>query len=427
MGFKFTVNASDLNRAIDVVSLVEPQAFNKQDHAGYLVVIRGATGYLYSRNSLHAARAGFPVSNVEGEGAFIYPKASVGAFKVFAGSEITFSVESGETYSVSYVTSSNAKAEKPSYDPKFGQTCDKEFNEATVKCSFPPKILQEALSLSSGFYAEANDKRSDDKVKSVVIFDSDLEADDPKNAGTKIKPYERANGFLQADNGSQLFSFYSDAFEGRSLSIHAQHIGKLNSFLSSCVGDVKIRVSGNMTFAEDAEGRVFGWVHHSVPTPKHKNLPFSADHIVLDVDRDLMLNALGFIREEIETNREKIKFLLTPEGNVSFQIVEGTNKATSWPVGVKFTSDTKDRREVQMNVSLVRFRALFEKTRGNVVQLRIAIMPPADGKPKETAMFRTVDEYLLDANGKVVGGSGVEKRPEGSFLCRVMRYTSSMV
>jgi hypothetical protein len=39
-------------------------------------------------------------------------------------------------------------------------------------------------------------------------------------------------------------------------------------------------------------------------------------------------------------------------------------------------------------------------------------------------MFRTVDEFWLDGEGKVVGGSGVEegKEPEGAFRCKVTRF-----
>lgn len=416
MGFKFTVKAQDLNAAIDVTALVEPDAINKQDHAGYLFVIRGNTGYVYSRNKQHVARASFPVMDVEGEGAFIYPKASVGSFKSLGLSDITFSVADGDTYSVSYTTSSKASAEKPSYDPKFGQTCDKELSDAKESCTFSSKLLLEALRLSRDFYVEASDKRSDDKVKSVVIFDREAEG------------YEKADGYFQASNGMQLFSFYSDAFQGKSLSVHSQHIPTLISFLSKCEGPVKINVGQNMTFATDTSDRVFGWVHHSMTPPKHKNMPFSADHLVMDVEKNLILNALTFLKSEIEANREKIKFVFSPNGNVvTFQITEGSNKATSWPVGVKIKEDeTTEKREIQLNVSLEKFRQMFEKAQSNIVQLRISIIPPSETRNRETAMFRTFEEYLLDSSGKVVGGSNAETRPEGSSLCRVMRYTSSM-
>ncbi len=68
MGIAFKVRASDLNAALDVVKIVSPRPFDKQGSAGYLFVIRGEVGYVYSRDAQHVARAEFPLVEVDGEG-----------------------------------------------------------------------------------------------------------------------------------------------------------------------------------------------------------------------------------------------------------------------------------------------------------------------------------------------------------------------
>jgi hypothetical protein len=57
--------------------------------------------------------------------------------------------------------------------------------------------------------------------------------------------------------------------------------------------------------------------------------------------------------------------------------------------------------------------------------MRVTILPADERRPKDTAMLRTIDEFLIDTDGKVIGGSGVETQPENTFRCRVTRYMPS--
>lgn len=429
MGIKFSVKASDLNAALDIVSIVSPRPFDKQGTAGYLFVIRGLKGYVYSRDAQHVSRSEFVLSDVEGEGAFIYPASYINAFRAFGEHEITFSVTDGETFSVAYSCANGAKSEKSSYDPKFMQSCDKDLDGASDERTFPAAILREALSLSKAFTSDAKDTRAEEKQKTVQIFDKNFEADDPKNPGQKHKPYEKGDGYLQASNGTQLFSFYSDAFVGKSLAIHSQHLPLLQSFLAKCQGDVTLSTGANMTFARDNTGRVLGWTHHAAVLPKFASYALSSDQLVMWVDRSSVLHALKYVADEMDDRREKIKFIFdAASSSLQFQIAEGNSKTVGWPVPVRLKEDeTKEKRDVQLNVNIAHFKDLFDGAKSNEIMLRLTVVPPNDKRPKESGMFRTIDEFILDATGKIVGGSGVEKKPEGSFVCKVTRFTPSML
>jgi hypothetical protein len=72
-------------------------------------------------------------------------------------------------------------------------------------------------------------------------------------------------------------------------------------------------------------------------------------------------------------------------------------------------------------------RDLFVGMKAAVVEFRMFPMGEHGG-PAGGAGFKTVDEFLLDPSGKVVGGAGAEPDPEnGVFRCKVTRFTPSCV
>lgn len=431
MGITFKVKASDLNAAIEVASIVPPKPFDKQGSSGYLFVIRGDTGYVYSRDAQHVSRAHFPLIEVEGEGPFIYPAAFIGSFSSFTDDVLTFEVKNDDDNFVVKYTAMDGKAweERPTFDHRQLQTCDKELTAATNERTFPVPILREALSQSRNF-TETKDSKVDEKHKTVQIFDKNLEVDDPKNPGQKIRPCEKGDGSLFASNGIQAFYFYSDAFRDRHLMVHSAHLPLLQSFLAKATGDITLKTGGNMTFAVDAAGQVLGWTHSNTGgIQKYAYYPLANDTHVVLLSRGPVLHALKHVKKMLDERRFKVKLNFDgTENTIQFQVQEGSGKGQSWPVGYVVKKDeTKENKSFSLSVNVEHFIDLFEGCKSNEVELRITYLPAGEKRPKEQGLFRTVDEFILDQTGKVIGGSNVEKVPEGGIQCKVTRFMPSMV
>jgi len=426
---KITLKLKDLIDALDIVSIVPPNPITPQGGAGYLFVIReGSSCSIYSRDALHVARATIGCmmgDGYTGEGSFIFPAGFTDGFRFLKDEEIEIEAkQEADAFTVSWSTGSGAGADRASYDPKLMGSCDKDLAEATDERKFPVGLFREALSLAKPFLAKANDTRVPEHFKTIQLFDT-------------TKPeWAKGSGNLFAADGIQAFWFYSDAFKDKGFSIHTQHMGFLSSFLAKSSGEVTFCTGKNMTFATDAKGNVLGWAHHSAMHAKFSYLALSLDKIILALPKTLTVDALKFIRSELGPKEDKINLTIGGYKDVEvgdktqrhatmvFRVAETRGKARSFPLTAVLVGGTEER-EVNFNVNIDRLIELVDGVKGIDVQLRIAVMPANDQRPKESAMFRTIDEFLMDGDGKIVGDIRAETRPEGAFECRVTRFMPS--
>lgn len=430
MGIRFKVNSDQLNDALSVVRVVEPPV-DKAGQAGFLFVIRGEKGYVYSRDSQHVSKAEFDISDVEGEGPFVYPSSHINQLSLLKDKTVAFEYSNDDgQFVVKYkVVGGKAWFDRPTFDPKLLQTCDKDLTDAKEDRTFSAAILKEALSLSKAF-TDTKDARAEDKDRTVHIFDKDVEVDDPKNPGQKIRPGEKGDGTLFASNGKQVIYFYTDAFLSKHLSVHPTHLSSLQSFLSKATGDVTVKTTRNMTFAIDQAGRAFGWAHSNASsTPqKYSYYSLTSDTHVLTLIRGAVLQELKSVAAGLDKDRHKVKITYSPESQeLQFEVAEGLGKGASESVLAVPDEETKGKNEpFTVNVNVHHFMDLFEGCKSHQVMLRVRVIPANDKIPKGQAMFRTLDSFYLDQNGKVVGGEGA-KVPEGAVPCRVTRFTPSML
>ena len=407
---KFKVNTRDLVNALDVVGIVPPQQVNQQGGTGYLLVVRGERCYVYSRDKEHVARAEFPIFEVEGEGAFIYPADYVSSFRL-AGETCAFETkEEGDQYIVKYVGSSGATSERPSFNPKFMNPFDRDLEAAKDSSVFSAAMLREAISICRPFLGKAQDTKVEDHNKLLQIFD-------------KTNPlWAKGDGYMYATTGVQIGFFYCEAFVGKSLEIHGAHLPLLTAFLSKCDGDVTIKKGENHTFVIDQESRVFGWVHHKGSHGKFSYYTLKFDTYVLAIDKGSLIDALRYTRGELKKDHDKIKVIYDhTDTTIRFSITDGS-KTDSFRVPVRVVEpvEGEERKSLattqgfSFNVNIDHFMEMAD-TAGKQVELRVYPFTPP-GRNKETALFRTVDDFRMNLNGKVV----VE--PEGSFRCRATRF-----
>lgn len=411
---KFQAKAADLNAALDIVSIVPPRPITPQGGRGYLFVIRGETCFVYSRDSLHVARADFPVTEVDGEGSFIYPADYIEGFRFLQDEVLTFEATSnGDVHTVKYSAGSGAGSERTSYDPKLMASCDKDVEAASNERDFSVAILREAISLAKPFLAKPQDNKAEDQYKAIQVFDESNEA------------WAKGDGTLFAANATQAFYFYCDAFKGKGLGLHGQHLPFVSSFLGKCESTVTIKTGQNMTFAIDGKGCVLGWAHHTKTHSKYAYYALKNDKLIFDVPVRALVNALKYTKTELDAKRDKIRLTYTAASNeLSFSVVEGNSKAKSFPVPV-LPKEGSESRDFTFGVNLYHLIDLLEGAKGDRLEMRVMILAADERRPKDQAMLRTIDEFLIDGDGKVIGGSGVETQPENTYRCRVTRFTSS--
>jgi len=430
MKINFAVQASHLNSAIDAVQDIVPRPVGKDKSQGFFFAIRnGSEGFLYSTDAHHCARASMPIFDTEGEGVFAYPHESIGAFKYFSGPISFEASREGDSFAVRYDPGNQAGGTRPSFDPKWFSSFDRELNEAQEVGRFPSAVLREALNLSKIFHGE-NNPRAADQHATIQMFDKDYECEDPKNKGHMYKPYEKGDGVLYASNGTQAFFFECDAFKGKSFAIKAEHLGLLLGFLGRIQGPVIVKSAGEKTtYVTNEDGsRVFGWQQTTKLHLKHSYYGLNSDKFIFSVPKDDMLDALGYMREELGKGHDKVKLIWNPDGGqkgtIQFEAAEGNAKGMhSMLVAVTPDPSTPEPgRKLETFVNLNQLQSLFKDVKGGDVKLRVYITDPTEKRPKGGALLRTIDEFNLDTEGEVVVAGTL---PAGAVKCTVTRFMPS--
>ncbi len=440
----FNADAEAIVAALDVISIVEPPGVTEQGLSGYLFVVGKKVDkkddgqgnvvvgpddgkdfcWVYSRDALRAARAEFPIRELQGEGAFVYPSAHVNTFKHVRG-EMTFNVHSetdGQNFNglVKWGFGAGAGTERPLIDHRLLSALDKRLNESTNHHTFKTALLKEALKGGKPFLAGDSDRNAKDEYKIVNIYDPTMD-----KSG-------KGDGTLFATDAYQRFYFQCEDFKGKGLQIHSDQIGKLESFLAKCGQEVILCTGTDMTYAMSTDKtKVFGWTRHTKPALDYKALPKSWDRVVLMVkDRDMLVQQLNFIKAEMEKGRDKIEIEYTAESRqIRFRIKAG-GKTTSLPIDIEVPKDPEGKevetRSYKHDVNVDQLLSLFKDVRAAVVEFRMFLMEEHGG-PKGGAGFRTIDEYWLDPDGKVVGGSNMTPDPANGqvFQCKVTRFMPS--
>lgn len=414
MEIKFQVRASDFNATLDTVSVVTPRVVSPKGGAGYLCIVSANQCYVYSRDGVHMSRANIEVE-VEGEetsGSFIYPSDYVKGFKFLGDEMVTITATDSEgNHAVAYTTGSKANVTHPTFDPQLITPIDKDFDDASNDRVYPVALLQEALKTARSFVADSGDTNASEENRTIQLFDASKEE------------FKAGNGTLFASNGLSACYFFTEAFKDKGLTIHAQTLRGVTEFLGGCESEVRIRTSNRSTFAVNEKGGVYGWGHQTKSYGKYSYYALDLDKVVLTVPVVVVLNALRYLESEMGKGSRKIKVEYSSKTKeITFRAADGGNKATSFPVPAEVKEDNNE--DVVFNANIEHFLGLFSGAKGKEVQLRIFPHEGgAKGKPK--TLVRTIDEFILDKDGKLVGGSGGDK-PEGSHPCLVTRFLVSM-
>jgi hypothetical protein len=220
------------------------------------------------------------------------------------------------------------------------------------------------------------------------------------------------------------------------------------NFLSKVKGKVTFKTNRNKIFAlseelapapvvkegetppEPRPGRthVIGWTHHLKTHGKFSYYGLKTDQWVLRVNRDKILAVLRYTKATLNKDAKKIRLSWSAaEKSLRFYVNESKDKGRTRPVQIDDNMIVlSEPRDFAFNVNIDNMISLFDGAKAEEVELRIHVRPADEKQSKERAMFRTIDTYLVDSDNRLAVGAGGEKKPEGTYECRVTRFTPSM-
>jgi hypothetical protein len=421
---KFKVQVADLNEALDVVSIVPPKPLTGQGGVFYLFVVRDGTCFLYSVGDTRLySRACLKISDIEGEGSFLYPAGQIGAMQYLDG---WVQIESGkdddsDRYWVRFLSEGGANGEESTIAPDNSHTCDEFIDEARKRLfyEYPVTLLREGIGVARTHLPKAGDTKIEEYFRTIQVFDKSK------------KEWEKGNGCLFTADSTTACYFYSKEFENKGLSIHANNLPFVLGFLGKCSGKVRILMGESATFAETEDGsRIIGWVHQVQTHGQYKYYPPKWDKHVLRGPRDILAKALKFVQSSLEAKKDKIRVIYDHTAStIMFQAGRPSGKVSSRPIGVVPVELKEEESGANgattsfaVNANVYQLLNMIEPMKSPEVFLRIAIVPGENGR-KESALFRTIEEFWIDANGKVlVSREDAKGEP---VQCKVTRFMPS--
>lgn len=416
---KFRLQAEDLNEALAVASIVPPMSVTSQGGAGFLFVVKEGSCSIHSRDALRQARVEIPITDVDGDGSFIYPSAKIkelphldGWIEFEAGHD-----EDDDRYWVKYHTEGGAEAERSTYDPRLVQSMDEALEKAGEGRTFPVAPLKEGLRLTQSYLTKPNDTRTDDRFKVLQLFD------DSK------KEWARGDGHLFASDHVRACYFFCEVFKGKGLAIHGQHLPMLTAFLAKCEGDVTLKQGEGVTYLLNSKGWAVAWAHYNATHGKFGYYSHKEDSFILKVPKDILVKTLRYTRGALDKRQDKIRVRYNHE-NTSLQFLtsEVDGSACSILVSVVPVEGEEESGKLgktepfEANVNINYLLELFESMQAHEPELRVSIISAAKNR-REVVLFRTIEEFWLSASGKVLINPKDTK--EESYQCRVTRFMPS--
>ena len=415
---KFRVQAQDLNAALEVASIVSPRPVTSEKGAGYVFIVKGEQCFIYSRDVAQRVRTEVPISDVDGEGLFAYPADKIAGLKYVSG-WITFEAghdEEEDRYWVRFETEGGGSGNWLTFDPRLVPSLDEELEKVGDEHVFPAALLREGITATKACLPKLTDTLADERFQTLQLFDKSK------------KEWERGDGHLYAADNIRCCYFFCDAFRGKGLAIHSQHLPSVASFLAKCEGNVTVKLGETVTFVVDERGQVLGWAHHVKQYGKFKYYSSKMDKFLLRVPKESLVRALRRVRAELDSTQDKIRIQYTHEDkSLRFQASEASGQSRSDPVGVDPIEEDGAggdglSKDFTANANVTHLLELVEPVKGHQVELRVAIAKK-EGQP-EMKLFRTVEEFWLSNSGKVLIAPDDSK--DEAYQCRVTRFMPSM-
>lgn len=409
---KIEFELSGMLEALGVAATVTPMAVTAGKAAGFLFVVSGGECSIYSRDEFCMARAKFQLISSTEDGSFAYPAEATKALHLLTQSDSVCTMESlieDERHVIRYSVPSGAEAERITFDPELLFTCDEDLASSEAAGEVTSGFLREAISAAKPFLPVAKDTSVPEYTKAIQILDKDK--------------HSSGDGYLYVADTVRAFYFHTTAFQGIHFDLHGLHLSTFLAFAAKCKGRIQIRKGNHFTFAVavdnqgQEEGPVFGWPKHAKHHEKFNRYSDDRDTYVLKVSKARMVNALQYVRMELDATKDKVKLTFDAEqGTLQLGVVDSSSKVKTTPIPVDVE---KEAGSWSCSLNLNHLSELFHGVRSSQVEFRVLLLAPSEQRKSQVGMFRTVDRFYLDPAGKVT------PEPEGGVGCTVTRFMPS--
>jgi hypothetical protein len=356
------------------------------------------------------ARADFELSSSTEDGMFAYPSESIKALHLLSQEDTTCTLEAvveEEKHIIRYWTPSGAEAERTTFDPELLFTCDDDLAKSEISGDpLNVSVLKEAISAAKVFLPSPKDVVPE-YTKAIQVLDKEK--------------FPAGDGYLYVADGVRAFYFKCSALEGRHFDLHGTHLSTFLSFASRCKGEIQLRRGDHFLFAtcldENGNGSVFGWPKYAKYHEKFSYYGLDRDGYLLRVNKARMMNALNLVRTELDSAKDKVKLTFDCEKKtIQIDVLDSSSKVKTVPLPVDVE---KGDESWTCSLNLNHLTELFSGVRSGRVEFRVLLIPPSGNRKSKVGMFRTVDHFYLDKNGKVTS------EVEGSAECTVTRFMPS--
>lgn len=407
---RFRVRTTDLVRALSHVVIAKAQRTRMGVRSGLLFVVRGTQCVVCSRAASGlSAWASFPVTDAHGEGAFVVPAERIEPLRKHIGDWRVFEAKSTDEgrFVIRTTGSAGASSEYETFAPDMDVSCVDDVDLQGIGHEVPSAVLAEALHLAEPFIARANDRRTEPQYQVVQVFDASL----PEHA--------KGDGHLFASDSLRAYYFWCEAFQGRGIRLHRNHVKAVVAFLKTC-RKVTLNVGTSHTYATSADGRGLAWPDATASHAQFKYYSLKNDAVLM-IEREALVTALRWVRATLPKHQDKIQVSFERKAmQLRFAIRESYVRAESWPIPVvpKMVDGEPRVEDRDWSFNIDHLIDLVRDVKNHEVELHVLIVPP-QGDRKEVAMLRTIDDFSLDARGRLTNNAN------GSFKCRVTRLLPS--
>lgn len=420
---QFKAQLDDLNDALALASVVKPAAIDSAGNAGYLLVARGDTCYIYSEDEHQKSRVSFDITDLDAEGSMVFPLRGVSPLSYLEGEITLRSFEDDGVPMLEYETAAAASQKLPTFSPQSLQSLDKDLESAETVNTFPAFLLKEALTQAKAFMADLKDPKVKEVHKCLQIFDD------------SVPEWAKGDGHLFAASAFKAFFFYTPEFKGHGLTLHGLRLPLLTGFLSKSGGDVTLKRSKTSTYFVNDSGQVIGWADAVTAPKKFDYYSLKRETHVLRIPKEVFLRSLNYVRKALDSKKDKIRFEYD-HAKMVVKVMASDNgmEITAPPVGVVpldssdgdddspvFGGELSKTEDAAFNVSVDFLLDLLTPMKGHDVELRLSPFPNRPG----SYLLRTIEVFHIDEHGKIQEMPSEESSQGRVFTCQVTRFAPS--
>lgn len=405
-----TCVASDLLSALEIAASVRPRAITVNGDTGFVVAADvAAGGRVYSVGESSTVACPFVVREASDGVALVLPPAVRNSLRSHGDGLIKVSclvdrstcsiTIAGPGGSSSFKTPSPASLRYRRDDPP---VADDAFGKP-----IPAGILRAALVGAHPFVSK--DGKAEPETRTIQIFDS------------ANPSYSKGDGTLYASDGISAYYFYSSAFVGRAMTLHADDLDVAIK-LTGYAGTIRAAAGNEPRLLSDVGTRL--WGSRCKPREQYNYYPRKVEGYRYTLARAALVSMIQEAVTPMRSDRPCVRLLFEHRRRtLRIEVAAKGRTIKSHAIPILRHAVLEDRDIDVAVVPHMMFR-LLETAQAPEVELRLMLIPPPEGRPREGFTLRTIEHFWADAEGRVVAAGNAPQPTPDSYECRVTAFVT---